>query len=88
LWLHNDCDCRAVTTAAHVTAVEFEFTLYRWVKTPDGRTWEKEDAWKASLADERAEDVASLHRPQSHGDAVESALDQLIDFVRNLARTG
>ena len=82
-WLRGNSGHHEITTKAHLTAaeIEFEFTLYRCAKKDDGCQWEHEDEWKASVEDEAEEEVARLDHPRPPQSDLESAINQLAEFL-------
>jgi hypothetical protein len=86
LWLRDDTAHPDVTVDAHLIAAEaeYEFALY-CCKGRDGRPeWEKEDEWTASVEDESEENIAHLDRADPVDARVDSATDQLTDFLIEL----
>jgi hypothetical protein len=86
LWLRDDAVHHDVAVEAHLIAAEaeYEFALY-CCKGRDGRPeWEKEDEWTASVEDESEENAVRLDRADPLDARVESATDQLMDFLMEL----
>jgi hypothetical protein len=86
LWLGDDAAHREVAADAHLIAaeLEYEFVLY-CCKGRDGRpAWEKEDEWTASVEDECEANAVRLDHAEPLGAKVESATDQLTEFLVEL----
>ena len=86
LWLGGDAVHHDVKVDAHLIAaeMEYEFTLY-CCKSRDGHPeWEKEDQWTASVEDESEESAVRVDREEPLDARVESAADQLTDFLMEL----
>jgi hypothetical protein len=86
LWLSDDVMHHDVAVDAHLIAgeAEYEFTLYCCKKRNGRPEWEKEDEWTASLEDESEENAVRLDRSEPLDTRVESATDQLTDFLVEL----
>lgn len=86
LWLGDDAVHHDVTVDAHLIApeMECEFALY-CCKSRDGHPeWEKEDQWTASVKDESDKNAVRIDRTEPHAARVESAADQLTEFLMEL----
>jgi hypothetical protein len=82
-FLYDDADYHEVVAQAHLTAaeIEFEFTLYDCAKPRRRGEWTHEDKWKASLQDERDENVAHVGRRSARAAALEDVAAQLAEFL-------
>jgi hypothetical protein len=79
--VHHD-----VAVDAHLIAAEmsYEFALYCCKSRDGGPVWEKEDEWTASVEDESEESAVRLDRADPLDARVESAADQLTEFLMEL----
>lgn len=88
LWLGDDAVHHEVAADAHLIAaeLEYEFALYCCKGRDDRPEWEKEDEWTASVEDESEASAVRLDRAEPLGAKVESATDQLTEFVMEVDR--
>jgi hypothetical protein len=86
VWLGDDAVHHDVAVDAHLIAAEaeYEFALYCCKNRDGGPEWEKEDEWTASVEDESEENAVRLDRAEPLDARVESATDQLTDFLMEL----
>jgi hypothetical protein len=86
LWLGDDAVQHDVAVDAHLIAAEaeYEFALYCCKHRDGGPEWEREDEWTASVEDESEENAVRLDRAEPLDARVESATDQLTDFLIEL----
>ena len=75
-----------VAVDAHLLAaeMEYEFALHYCKSRGGGPVWEKDDEWTASLEDESEESAVRLDRAEPLDATVESAADQLTEFLMEL----